>query len=188
MGVCRTRKRIRRWFAAFVALLFGQAAAAIVIVEPYPAFLYPPFARVKGETGTIDVLRPEFTVHFVDGTSLPATLEHTFDGVPFNLASAMVKEALLDWHDREAAVLAQMHSDFRKTLVRWRAQLRVHRPRIELEQADPELRGWLRNNLRRHFNGTPVRLTLRWWNIIYRGGSKPTEVRRQLLETASCEL
>lgn len=182
------RKGLRYGFAAFAAYLLVQAAAAMIIVEPYPAFIYPPFARVKGERGTIDLLEPQLTVRFEDGTSATATLAQAFDGVPLNLASAVAKGALFKRQEREAVILGQLEPGYKQSLVRWRSELRRHRPYVDIERADPGLRAWLRENLQRHFQRSPVELTLRWWNVILRPERESTDVRRELLGKASCKL
>jgi hypothetical protein len=186
MQLRETRRRVRRRLSAFVAFLAVQAAIVGAVVELYPALIYPPFARVKGETGLIDVLQPEIVVSFADGSFAAATLEQAFAGIPLNLATTVAKETLLAQDDRQSAILNQMRSGSQRALVRWRASLRRHRPYVELENADPQLRGWLRDNLARHLGRTPVGMSMRWWNVMYADAATPVEIRRTLLGSQSC--
>lgn len=186
MLVRATRRRVRWRLLAFATFLAIQAAIVAAVVELYPALIYPPFARVKGEAGLIDVLQPEILVLFDDGSSASPTLSQALAGIPLNLATTLAKEALLEQAGRQSAISSQLRSGSQQTLVRWRSSLRQHRPYIQLEHADPQLRTWLRDNLARQLGRAPVQLSLRWWNVMYADAPTPLEVRRTLLGSQTC--
>lgn len=182
------RRRHRRVFAGAFGFLLFQAAAASFFVEPYPAFIYPHFARAKGEIGSIDVLVPEFIVEFADGGSRTVGLSQVFKNVPSNLAIVMGKEMLLDPEKRGKAVLGRLEPGLKQWLVTLRTRLREKKS-IDPARVDPELRGWFRGNLQSSFpTRAPSRLIVKWWSQLYTKTSAPELFGRHLIDSFSCDL
>lgn len=185
----RRRQRTFFGFLAFAVLLAAQAVGATLLVEPYPAFVYPPFARDKGELGQLDVLVPEFLVAFADGTQSSVPLERAFRGIPSNLAMVLAKGTLLHYSRREKDVLRNMKPGLKRDLVVLRGKLRPPRQVLSKGALDPALRQWLRENLMQAFPGRdPVRFTARWQSHIYDFSSPPRLVDQRSVDETSCDL
>ncbi|MEN9578966.1 MAG: hypothetical protein RJA70_1975 [Pseudomonadota bacterium] len=171
-----------------MGVLLFQAATATLLVEHYPAFLYPPFARDKGEKGNLDILVPEFEVEWTNGSRSQVRLDELFAGVPANLGLVLAKSVLLSYGKREGEVLRNMKPGLKTTLVVLRGKL--HRGRSKLgSELDPELRIWLAKNLARTSGGKqPTKLDVRWWSRVYLPSDPPELVTEHLIDEMTCDL
>ena len=81
-----------------VYTLFGSLLLLLAIhfqlsrmgIEPYPAFFYPAFSNVSKRSDKLDVIKPEFTVTYQDGTKQIVDYYKLFDNIPISHVNHLV--------------------------------------------------------------------------------------------------